>query len=131
MLHHSQTQPKVNFFSMFQIRKNPGKYVKMHRRQKQYEAAYGDCTLFSIPSNRQSPGSNVESPNVTERELKRSDANVKDKAFKLTRIKMKFTERATAVWIKLKSGDKEFLMGSLKATVSIIKNAATPIGENE
>ena len=73
----------------------------MHRRQKQYEVAYGDCTFFSIPFNRQSPGGNVKSPNVTERELKRSDANVKDKAFKLTRIKMKFTERATAVWIKL------------------------------
>ena len=122
---------RLNCLSLFQILKNPKKYVIMHRRQKQYEAAYGENTFFSLPSKPSASGGNLKRADANVRELTRSDANVKDTSFTLTKLRMALNERSTAIYTKLISGDKGFLMDSLKTTVSIIQNIAKPIGENE
>ena len=66
---------KANGLSLFQILKNPKKYVIMHRRQKQYEAAYGENTFFSLPSK----------PSASSGNLKRADANVRELTTSKTR----------------------------------------------
>ena len=51
---------KANGLSLFQILKNPKKYVTMHRRQKQYEAAYGKNTFFFLPSKPSASSGNLQ-----------------------------------------------------------------------
>ena len=95
-LFRSQLEYKIqtaNGLSLFQILKNPKKYVIMHR-QKQYEAAYGKNTFFSLPSKPSASSGNLKRADANVRELTRSDANVKDTSFTLTKLRMTLNERS-------------------------------------
>ena len=85
---------KANGLSLFQILKNPKKYVIMHRRQKQYEAAYGENTFFSLPSKPSASSGNLKTADANVRELTRSDANIKDTSFTLTKLRMTLNQRS-------------------------------------
>ena len=85
---------KANGLSLFQILKNPKKYVIMHRRQKQFEAAYGENTFFSLPSKPSASSGNLKRADTNVRELTRSDANIKDTSFTLTKLRMTLNEQS-------------------------------------
>lgn len=109
--------------------KHPEKYVILHQRQKEYEAAYGESTFFSLPPKLTS-GAELKRSDATVRDLNRSDANIVDTSFTLTRMKISLQETSTKLWTKLISGDEIFLKDILKASVSSIKNFATPVGDD-
>lgn len=104
-------------FCLFQIRKDPQKYVILHRRQKEYEASYGDSTFFSLPP---------KSSSASEKKQTKSESPLT-----LTRMKLTLKEKATEMWTKLVSGDETILKDILKASVSAIKNIAKPIGVDQ
>lgn len=101
----------------------------MHRRQKEYETAYGDSTFFSLPPKQNSSDKQLRRGDATVRELGRSDANIVDNSFSLTRMKISIEEKSTRIWRTLISGDKAFVMDMLKGSISLIKNIATPVGK--
>ena len=122
---------EYSLFSAFQILKNPDKYIVLHRRQKEYEAAYGENTFFSLPPRPTSSDQRLQRGDATVGELDRSDANIKDTSFTLTKLKMSLEEKANEIWMKLVSGDKAFLMASLKTNVALIRSTATIIGGDD
>lgn len=100
-----------------EILRNPENYIVLHRRQKEYEAAYGDATFFSLPPKQASRS-----------ELRRADATVRVNSFSLTRMKLSLEEKASEMWSKLETGDRVFLKSTLKFTATAIRKIATPIG---
>ena len=111
----------------FQILRNPEKYIILHRRQREYEAAYGDSTFFALPPKPDSC-SELRRADATVGELERSDANIVDNSFSLTRMKLSLEENASEMWTKLVTGDRVFLKNTLKFTIATIKNSAKPVG---
>ena len=115
----------------FQMIRNPEQYIILHRRQQEYEAAYGESTFFSLPPKPGTTGNDANTEDeleTTEGELDRS-ANIVDNSFTMTRMKMALEEKSTQFWKKLVSGDKAFLMGTLKGSISLIRNTTKPVGK--
>ncbi|MEW8548201.1 MAG: hypothetical protein AB2693_32255 [Candidatus Thiodiazotropha sp.] len=113
--------------------KNPEKYIILHRRQQEYEAAYGESTFFSLPPKSGSNSNDVteDETETAEDDLNRRNANIVDNSFSMTRMKMALEEKSTQFWKKLVSGDKAFMMSTLKGSISLIRNVAKPVGKEK